>query len=75
MYTLESIARIKKTGFNSQPEKSIKTETGKIQLIGSEKNIHLSAWEKRQIVARHQSVNNPVDRLFKAICNNNNNLE
>jgi len=75
MYTLESIARIKKTGFNNSPDKSIKTPGGKIQLIGSEKSIVLSTWEKRQIVARHKAVNNPVDRLFKAICNNNNNLE
>ena len=43
MYTLESIVQIKKTGFNNSPDKSIKTPGGKIQLIGTEKNIKLSA--------------------------------
>jgi hypothetical protein len=69
MFALENVARIKNVGINSQPDKSIKTEIGKIQLIGTEKNICLSAWEKRQIVNRHKAVNNNIDRLFKAIFN------
>lgn len=71
MHTLESVARIIKTGKNLADNKvqKVQLQGGQAVLIGTENKITLSAWEKKQVIARYNAIHGDktINKLFKTL--------
>jgi hypothetical protein len=71
MHTLESVARIIKTGKNLADTKvqKVQLQGGQGVLIGTENKIVLSEFEKKQIVSRYKAIHGDktINKLFKTL--------